>query len=135
MERENSLAIIGEAYDVVVVGSGAAGMLAAIRLSDEGLRPIVVEKSPYYGGTSAISGGEFWIPGNHLMEIEDSDALVTTYLNTISGGEIRPDLLGRYLTAGRAMARYLEKIGIKLEPHTGTPDYFSEYPSRAGAVC
>ena len=126
------MAIIGEAYDVVVVGSGAAGMLAAIRLSDEGLRPIVVEKSPYYGGTSAISGGEFWIPGNHLMEIEDSDALVTTYLNTISGGEIRPDLLGRYLTAGRAMARYLEKIGIKLEPHTGTPDYFSEYPSAIG---
>src|SRR5882762_9689432 len=110
---------IRDQYDVIAVGSGAAGMLAAIRAHDEGLTSVVVERSPVYGGTSATSGGEFWIPGNHLMQDQDSDELVKTYLDVLSHGEVRQDFLDRYLAGGREMVRYLEKLGFTLVPHVG----------------
>ena len=96
---------ICDQYDVIAVGSGAGGMLAAIRAHDEGLTSVVVERSPVYGGTSATSGGEFWIPGNHLMQDQDSDELVKTYLDVLSHGEVRQDFLDRYLAGGREMVR------------------------------
>ena len=44
-------------YDVVVVGSGAAGMVAALTAAHQGLSTLVVEKAPHYGGSTARSGG------------------------------------------------------------------------------
>src|SRR5258706_14776565 len=49
-------------YDVVVVGSGAAGMVAALTAAHQGLSTVVVEKAPHYGGSTARSGGGVWIP-------------------------------------------------------------------------
>ncbi|MGE0776515.1 MAG: FAD-dependent oxidoreductase, partial [Sphingomonadaceae bacterium] len=49
-------------YDVVVVGSGAGGLLAAVRAHDLGLRTVLIEKSDRFGGTSSVSGGAIWIP-------------------------------------------------------------------------
>ena len=51
------------AFDVVVVGSGT-GLLAAVTAGELDLRALVVEKSEYLGGSTAMSGGGFWIPGN-----------------------------------------------------------------------
>ena len=48
--------------DVVVIGSGAAGLCAAIVAHDRGLRTLVLEKTPLVGGTTAISGGAVWAP-------------------------------------------------------------------------
>ncbi|MBV1916590.1 MAG: FAD-dependent oxidoreductase, partial [Sphingomonadaceae bacterium] len=56
----------GETYDVVVVGSGAAGAMAAMRAADRGLSVLIVEKERKFGGTSATSGGVMWIPNNKL---------------------------------------------------------------------
>ena len=53
------------ACDVVVVGSGAAALAAAIVAHDRGAQVLVVEKSDEIGGTSAVSGGVLWMPGNH----------------------------------------------------------------------
>jgi len=52
--------------DVLVVGSGASGMAAAIAATSHGLKVIVVEKEPRFGGTTARSGGWLWIPGTRL---------------------------------------------------------------------
>jgi 3-oxosteroid 1-dehydrogenase len=52
--------------DVVVVGSGAAGLVCALVAAVGGLRVLVVEKSEKLGGTSAMSGGAVWLPANHL---------------------------------------------------------------------
>src|ERR1700737_2944463 len=104
-------------------------MLAAIRAHDLGLRSVVIEKSPLFGGTSAISGGEFWIPGNELMAGGDNDEVVKDYLRQTSGGDIRPELLERYLHAGREMVHYLLSMGTKPAPLKGTPPFFRALPA------
>ncbi len=57
-----------DAFDVIVVGSGAAGMTAAMAAADNGLSVVVVEKVAHYGGSTARSGGGVWIPNNHALQ-------------------------------------------------------------------
>ncbi len=57
-----------EEYDVVVVGSGAAGMTAALAAHDRGLRAVVIEKAAHFGGSTARSGGGVWIPNNEVLQ-------------------------------------------------------------------
>ena len=52
--------------DALVVGSGAAGMSAAVTAGHRGLNVLIVEKEPHFGGTTARSGGWLWIPGTSL---------------------------------------------------------------------
>ncbi len=76
-------------FDVVVVGSGAGGMLAACRAADRGLSVVVLEKSDVYGGTSAVSGGGIWIPCNHhIAELGATDTreAARTYLDACTKG-------------------------------------------------
>ena len=69
--------------DVVVVGSGAAGLVCALVAAVEGLRVIVVEKSEKLGSTSAMPGGAVWVPANHLGRdagVPDNPAAALAYL-------------------------------------------------------
>ncbi|NCD21234.1 MAG: FAD-binding protein, partial [Actinobacteria bacterium] len=59
----------GHEYDFVVVGAGT-GMLAALAAKEAGLSVLVVEKSEYVGGSTALSGGGFWVPPNPLLAKE-----------------------------------------------------------------
>ena len=103
-------------YDVIVVGSGAGGMVAALKAHDNGFSVLMVEKSFQYGGTSALSGGQVWIPLNPLMTTEDSYEQAATYLRTVSNGKINEDKLDAFLTTGPEMVRYLQNVGLSLEP-------------------
>jgi 3-oxosteroid 1-dehydrogenase len=53
--------------DLLVVGSGAGAMVAALTAHDRGGGALLIEKSARYGGSSAMSGGGLWVPNNHLM--------------------------------------------------------------------
>ena len=71
------------------MGSGAAGLTAAITAHEHGLSVLVLEKSPMIGGVAAISGGQLWVPANHLAEeagIADSVEEGLAYLMWIGGG-------------------------------------------------
>ncbi len=77
-----------DSYDVVVVGAGGAGMTAALAAARQGLDTVLVEKSDYFGGSTARSGGGVWIPGNYaLVEAGEADdpAESKRYLDAIVG--------------------------------------------------
>jgi succinate dehydrogenase/fumarate reductase flavoprotein subunit len=70
-------------FDVIVIGSGAGGLSAAVTAKKLGLSVLVLEKEPYFGGTTARSGGVLWIPLNPLsraLGIQDSLDAAKTYL-------------------------------------------------------
>ena len=77
---------MNEGYDVIVAGSGGAGLLAALRAAHLGLRAIVLEKSHRYGGTSATSGGALWIPNHGLAGHVDDEAKALSYLGAVTQG-------------------------------------------------
>ena len=88
MERET--AVLAEAgVDVVVAGSGAAGMTAALTAAHLGLSVLVIEKTGYFGGSTARSGGGIWAPGNTILRdagVTDTPELARAYLAYVARG-------------------------------------------------
>ncbi|QCP50358.1 FAD-dependent oxidoreductase [Trinickia violacea] len=115
---------MSETYDVVIAGSGAAGMAAAVRAQDLGLTVLVLEKAHKFGGTSATSGGVLWIP-NHGLGTDDSREETMRYLDGVIGGPVRRDRLEAFVDEGPNMVRYLQSIGMQLQVMPWS-DYFSE---------
>jgi 3-oxosteroid 1-dehydrogenase len=118
---------MAQAYDVIVVGSGSAGMAAALRASDLGLEVLVVEKTHKYGGTSATSGGVLWIPNHGLPGSDDSREETLRYLDAVTRGPVRRDRIEAFVDAGPEMLRYFKSLGIEFFSMPW-PDYFSEAP-------
>ena len=94
-------------FDVVVVGSGAAGMTAALTAAHHGLRVVVVEKEDRFGGSTARSGGGLWVPGNEVLRkagVKDDAAQAQTYLASVVGPECRRILLNASRKSNRLTA-------------------------------
>jgi succinate dehydrogenase/fumarate reductase flavoprotein subunit len=121
-----------ETFDVVVLGTGAAALAAAIRASDGGANVGLFEKADTVGGTSAWSGGMVWIPVNpHMAElgIEDSREEALTYLNSLSHGLIDTDLAAALIDAGPEMVTWFEaNTPVKFQIIKDFPDYHPEHP-------
>ncbi|HEY3343784.1 MAG TPA: FAD-binding protein [Anaerolineaceae bacterium] len=96
--------------DVLVVGSGTVAM-AAIAAKDAGAASVlIIEKGPAFGGTSALSGGGFWIPVNSAMQaagIEDNRADALKYMQYITDGQSSDELINTYLDTGPKMLQWL----------------------------
>jgi succinate dehydrogenase/fumarate reductase flavoprotein subunit len=68
-----------ETFDWVVVGSGAGSMSSGMLMRQAGKSVVVLEKTQFFGGTTAKSGGVMWIPNNQFMDPgEDSDEKAIT---------------------------------------------------------
>lgn len=115
-----------EGFDVIILGSGAAGMTAAVRAASQGMKVLVVEKAHRIGGTSATSGGVTWIP-NHGLGTDDSTEQATTYINAVANGPVRADRIQTFLETGPDMIAFLKEIGMEPTPMPW-PDYFPEAP-------
>ena len=73
---------------MIAVGSGAAGMTAALTAAHHGLRALVIEKAPAFGGSTARSGAGVWVPGNEVLRragVTDSASDASTYLAHVAG--------------------------------------------------
>ncbi len=122
--------------DLLVVGSGAAGLAAAVTARLHGLTVILVEKEPVLGGTSAISGGWIWVPVNPVAAragVADSVEAATRYLQQEAGDRFDPERVAAYLEHGPRMVELFErKTAVRFDASPAFPDYHSEAP---GAAC
>jgi 3-oxosteroid 1-dehydrogenase len=107
-----------QSYDVVVVGSGAAGATAALRAHEHGLSVVIVEKAHKYGGTSATSGGVLWVPNHGLAAQEDSREQALQYLSGVVTGNIQRARLEAFVDKAPQMVRFLQSVGIAVMPAT-----------------
>lgn len=121
--------------DVLIIGSGGAGLLAALRCHYHGLKPLLIEKTDKIGGATAYSGGAVWVPNNHLQKLEedgDSTAKALQYLNSLIGDEVgpasSPERRRAYVENAPQMARFLDRLGFRWRLSKGYPDYHPDLP-------
>src|SRR5262245_21102660 len=87
-------------FDVVVIGSGAAGLTAALTAGTRGARVVVLERARLLGGTSAMSGGMLWVPNNRAMRaagLSDSREDALTYLRRLTLARVDDALIQTYV--------------------------------------
>ncbi|MFF8594492.1 FAD-dependent oxidoreductase [Streptomyces sp. NPDC015220] len=120
-------------YDVVVAGSGAAGMAAALTARLRGLTALVVEKTDRYGGTTALSGGAIWVPNNFHLDaagLADTPEKARAYLDATVGDRVPAERKDAYLAHGPRMVReFHDRTAVRF---VHTPGYSDYYPERLG---
>lgn len=121
--------------DVLVVGSGAGGLSAAITARKGGADVHVVEKESLLGGTTARSGGVLWIPGNAVNAragVTDSPDAARTYMAGEAGAFFDADRVEAFLENGPRMVDFFEaETAVRFMPNAAFPDY---HPDAPGAV-
>ena len=119
-------------YDVVVLGTGAAGLVAALAAHQQGASVGLYEKGEVVGGTTTLSGGVVWIPNNpHAAAagLADSREEALAYLDSLSLGMIDPELAATLVDTGPDVVRWLEQTTpLRFEVIRGYPDYHPEHP-------
>jgi succinate dehydrogenase/fumarate reductase flavoprotein subunit len=119
-------------FDVIVLGTGAAGLTAAATAAELGARVGLFEKSDLLGGTTAWSGGQVWIPNNpHMTEVgvADSRERAIEYIMSLSRGMLEPQLVEAYVDGGAEMVTFLESCSpVQFYAVPGMPDYHPEFP-------
>lgn len=118
--------------DLIVMGSGAAGLSAAVSAAALGLRVIVLEKAEVLGGTTAWSGGWIWAPCNPVAEragiVEDAD-LPRRYLQSVLGNRFDPARVDAFLTAAPEMVAFFEtRTALIFDGGLAIPDTYSDLP-------
>ena len=121
--------------DALVVGSGCAGMSAAVTAGHHCLNVLIVEKEPRLGGTTARSGGWLWIPGTSLARawgIVESEGQARTYLRHEAGNSFDAARVDAFLTAGpEAVDFFTGKTAVRFDMPLTFPDYHAEAPGGA----
>ncbi|MBO1074619.1 FAD-dependent oxidoreductase [Roseomonas marmotae] len=118
--------------DVLVVGSGAGGLSAAVAAAARGLSVIVAEKEPYVGGTTAVSGGFLWVPNNPVSRqdgIEDTAEAARTYLRHEAGNHFNAEAVDAFLEAGpQAVEFFHRETALQFEAASAFSDYHPTAP-------
>lgn len=126
-----------EGYDWVVVGNGAGSMSSALVMRAAGRSVLILEKSPWAGGTTAKSGGVIWVPNNRFMKqagIHDSAEAGIAYLDALCGDSpdtpgTSPEKRRAYVVEAAKMIEFLVAQGVELERASDYwPDYYDELP-------
>ena len=111
--------------DVLVAGSGAAGLTAALTAALTGLSVLLVESASSWGGTSAISGGRVWIP---VAGPDDTNEAASEYLEAVFGGG-HSDMIEAFVEGARPMAQFVEShTRHRFVPCPNYPDYHPALP-------
>jgi len=118
--------------DVLVVGTGAGGLAAAVTARKLGLDVLLVEKDAFYGGTTARSGGWLWIPCSPVAKREgvvDSPEAARTYLQHEAGNHFDADRVDAFLRHGPAMVDFFEReTAVRFVLGPAFADYHPDAP-------
>ncbi|MDE1166815.1 MAG: FAD-dependent oxidoreductase [Pseudomonas sp.] len=118
--------------DVLVIGSGAAGLAAAVTAAWHGQKVILVEKDPVFGGATAWSGGWMWVPCNPLAKrggIDEDRSLPRTYLEHELGDRFNPAIVDAFLEAAPNMVAFFEKhTALQFADGNGIADIHGDTP-------
>ena len=96
-------------YDVIVIGSGAAGLSTALSAAQQGLSVAVLEKGSHIGGTTAWSGGWMWLPLNPYAKeagFQDSKENAKRYIQSVAGGRELDPRVDTFLDAAPVMVEH-----------------------------
>lgn len=122
-------------FDVVVVGSGGAGMTAALAAAHHGLSVAVLEKTGVFGGSTARSGGGVWAPGNEVLHragVRDSPGQARTYLAHVAGDGVPARRQQAFLEHAPDMIRFIRSATPV--NFTWVPGYADYYPEAPGGL-
>lgn len=122
-----------EIYDIVVVGSGAAGFSAALTAQLEGCSTLLIEKEDCFGGASALSGGGVWIPNNLYLQqvgVKDTYENAKLYMDSTIGDRVPEIMKDTYLTRGPEMLQYFhdQTKYMRYSYAVDYSDYYAHYP-------
>lgn len=118
--------------DLLVIGSGAAGLAAAVTAAAQGLQVVVAEKEPVLGGTTAWSGGWIWAPCNpaaHRDGITEDPAHPRQYLQAVLGRNFDAVRVDAFLRAAPQMVRFFEEeTALEFQSGSHIPDTYGDQP-------
>ena len=121
--------------DVLVIGSGCAGMASAITAAYRGLKVLVVEKANYHGGTTSRSGGWLWVPNTHLAKAlghQERPDQALKYIRDQSGSSFDESRARAFLDNGpKAIEFFMSKTAVQFDMPLTFPDYHAEAPGAA----
>lgn len=118
-------------YDLIVIGAGAGGMAAALFAAIKNQKVLLVERTGYVGGTSALSAATVWIPNSHhaaSVGSGDSLAKVTKFLDAVVGNRSSATMRDAFLRSGpEAIATLEASTDVKFRPYATHPDYEQQF--------
>lgn len=124
-----------EEVDLVIVGSGAGGLVAALRAHADGLRVVVLEKQSQVGGSTAMSGGQIWAPANPMQQaagVSDSPEEALQYLRALEDGNggagATPERQRAYVNSVSEVVAFLQDAGVHWRHCDNRSDYYDELP-------
>ena len=116
-----------DAWDVVVLGSGIAGLAGALAAHELGLRPIVLEKASTLGGGTVNSYGLIWVGQNHLAQAagySDTRDETIAYMRFLGGGSLDDDRMSTFVDRSPEALKFFEKCGIRFHVVRGVTDHY-----------
>ena len=118
--------------DVVVIGSGAAGLTAALAAHEGKAKVAILEKASTIGGATAVSGGVVWVPNNHHMSevgIADSRDEALAYTKRLTDGRSSDALVEAFIDTAPVMLTFVEETtSLRFTALAKYPDYHPEFP-------
>lgn len=118
-----------ESIDLLVLGTGAAGLSAAVTGAANGLRTLVLEKTEYLGGTTAYSAGTCWVPGHRFQRalgMTDERERASHYLDGVVGDKAPREIREAYLEHGPEMIDWYHELGVRFWHSATVVDYHPE---------
>ena len=114
-------------YDVVVLGSGIAGLAGALAAHELGLKPVVLEKAGLLGGGTVNSYGLIWVGQNHLAQAQGHDDNrddVIAYMRFLSGGFLDEARMATFVDRGREALKFFADRGVRFRVVRGLTDHY-----------